>query len=152
MRRDFNKWVSTFTDNIASWKHYTNFPKVYNNVEKIKVELNILNSLIGSRNIENEFIEILTKYPNTLEVIPILIAIREYEIKVKDDKYNYVFNFKSKNYSINEYVLFMRKTGLFDLLENHLVHSLFDYVIGVEVGMDTNSRKNRTGTAMEDIV
>jgi len=152
VRRDFNKWFSTFTDNIASWKHYTNFPKVYNNVEKIKVELNILNSLIGSRNIENEFIEILTKYPNTLEVIPILIAIREYEIKVKDDKYNYVFNFKSKNYSINEYVLFMRKTGLFDLLENHLVHSLVDYVIGVEVGMDTNSRKNRTGTAMEDIV
>ena len=53
---------------------------------------------------------------------------------------------------IDEYVKFMKNTGLFDLLQNHVIHSLVDYVMGVEVGMDTNGRKNRTGDAMEDLV
>ena len=65
---------------------------------------------------------------------------------------NYVFNFAKHNYTIDEYVLFMEKTGLFDLLQNHIIHSLVDYVMGVEVGMDTNGRKSRTGDAMEDLV
>lgn len=63
-----------------------------------------------------------------------------------------MFNFKNPNYSIDEYVKFMENTGMFDLLKNHIVHSLVDYVMGVEAGMDTNGRKNRTGDAMEDLV
>ena len=64
----------------------------------------------------------------------------------------YYYNFKRQNYSDDDYVLFMRKTGLFDLLTNHLISNLYDYVLGVEVGLDTNARKNRTGTAMETLV
>ena len=56
------------------------------------------------------------------------------------------------NYTIDEYSKFMRNTGLFDLLENHIINNLVDYIMGVEVGMDTNGRKNRTGEAMEDLV
>ena len=152
MKRNFNEWFKTFTDTIATWKYYTDFEKVYINVDKIKIELNILNSLIGSANIENEFKKIAEKYPETLKAIPILIAKREKEIKITDVNQNYVFNFISPNYSIDEYVLFMRETGLFDLLQNHMIHSLVDYVTGVEVGMDTNGRKGRTGDAMEDLV
>lgn len=152
MKRNFNEWLKTFTDTIATWKYYTDFEKVYANVDKIKIELNILNSLIGSANIENEFKKIAEKYPETLKAIPILIAKRENEIKITDVTKNYVFNFQSPNYSIDEYALFMRETGLFDLLKNHMIHSLIDYVTGVEVGMDTNGRKGRTGDAMEDLV
>ncbi len=152
MNRNFNQWLSTFKDNIATWTYYTDFNKVYSNVDNIKVELNILNSLIGSTDIENEFKNILIDYPKTLKAIPILIAKRENEIKITDATQNYVFNFNKPNYSVEEYATFMRKTGLFDLLENHIIHSLVDYVMGVEVGMDTNGRKNRTGDAMEDLV
>lgn len=150
--RDFNKWLAGFRDSIATWKYYTDFEKVYQNVEKIKDELNILNGLIGKKEIEDEFRRIVNKYPDVLKVVPILIAKRESEIKITDSKKNYVFNFKKPNYSIDEYVLFMKNTGLFDLLQNHVIHSLVDYVMGVEVGMDTNGRKNRTGDAMEDLV
>ena len=59
MKRDFNKWLATMRDSIATWRYYTDFEKVYSNVESIKVELNILNSLIGSRNIENEFKQVI---------------------------------------------------------------------------------------------
>ena len=150
--RDFNKWILNFTDTIASWKYYIDFDKVYNNTEKLKDELNILNGLIGVSDIENEFRRIIDKFPNVLKAIPILIAKREYEIKIIDADKNYLFNFKNPNYTIEEYIKFMRNTGLFDLLKNHIIHSLIDYVMGVETGMDTNGRKNRTGDAMEDIV
>ena len=152
MKRDFSKWLLGFRDSIATWKYYSDFEKVYQNVERIKDELNILNGLIGKKDIEAEFRRIVKKYPDVLKVIPILIAKRESEIKITDSKKNYVFNFKKPNYSIDEYVEFMENTGLFDLLQNHIIHSLVDYVMGVEVGMDTNGRKNRTGDAMEDLV
>lgn len=152
MNRDFNKWLSSFRDSIATWKYYTDFEKVYQNVERIKDELNILNGLIGKKDIENEFRRIIKKYPDVLKVIPILIAKRESEIKISDSKQNYVFNFKNPNYSLDEYVNFMNNTGLFNLLQNHVIHSLVDYVMGVEAGMDTNGRKNRTGDAMEELV
>ena len=135
-----------------TWKYYTDFEKVYRNVESMKVELHILNSLIGSKNIENEFKQLFQEYPKTLKVIPILLAKREKEIKITDAEKDYLFNFNNPNYTIEEYTKFMRKTGLFDLLENHIINNLVDYVTGVEVGMDTNGRKNRTGDAMEDLV
>lgn len=152
MKRNFNEWLSTMRDSIATWRYYVDFEKVYNNVETIKVELNILNSLIGSRNIENEFKQLLKDYPKTLNVIPILLAKREKEIKITDAEGEFLFNFSKSNYTIDEYTKFMRETGLFDLLEKHIINNLVDYVTGVEVGMDTNGRKNRTGDAMEDLV
>lgn len=152
MKRDFDKWLLTMKDSIATWNYYTDFKKAYINVSKIKIKLNILNTLIGSKNIEQEFKDILVRYPEVIKAIPILLAKREYEIKVIDLNANYNFNFLKMNYSIDQYVLFMKNSGLFELLENHIINNLIDYVLGVEVGMDTNSRKNRTGDIMEDLV
>ena len=111
-----------------------------------------MNGLIGSKNIEQEFKELIEEYPNVLKAIPILIAKREKVVIIKDAIQDYYYNFTKMNYLIEEYSMFMRKTGIYDLLENHLVSNLYDYVTGVEVGMDTNARKNRTGDAMEDLV
>lgn len=152
MKRNFNDWLKTMKDSIATWNYYTDFEKVYGNIDNIKIELNILNSLIGSKNIKDEFKEILNEYPKTLKVLPILLAKREKEIKIIDATGEYIFNFNNLNYSIEEYCNFMEKTGLFDLLQNHIINNLVDYVMGVEVGMDTNGRKNRTGDVMEDLV
>ena len=150
--RDFNLWFSKMKDSIATWTFYTDFNKVYENVQNIKVELNILNSLIGSKHIEEDFKRILADYPKTLAVVPILLAKREAEIKVQDTNGSYVFNFVKMNYTVDQYALFMRNSGLFDLLQNHIINNLVDYVLGIEVGMDTNGRKNRTGHVMEDLV
>lgn len=152
MSRNFEIWFSGFEDSIASWKYYTDFKKVYTNVNKIKNELNLLNGLIGSQNIEEEFKDLIKEYPKVLKAIPILIAKREKVIIIKDAIQDYHYNFEKMNYSIEDYIIFMRKTGIFDLLENHLISNIYDYVTGVEVGMDTNARKNRTGDSMEDLV
>lgn len=152
MNRDFNKWLNEFKVSISDYSYYVDFDKIYRNVDKIKVELNILNSLIGSRNIEEEFKNILIKYPDTMECIPLLLAVRSYEIFVKDDMNEYVFKFDSMNYSIEDYIKFMRNSGLFNLLQNHIINNLYDYVLGIEVGLDSNGRKNRGGHLMEDLV
>lgn len=152
MKRNFKNWLSKFRGSIATYGYYIDFDKVYRNVNEIKVELNILNSLIGSKNIEDDFKAIIAKYPETLKCIPILLAVRENEIYATDDDGDFSYDFKNANYSIEQYAMFMRKTGLFDLLENHIVRSLEDYVTGVETGLDSNGRKNRGGHLMEDLV
>lgn len=153
MSRNFAQWLLTFTDSIANYKYYIDFETIYKNAEIYKIELNILNSLIGSKNIENDFINLVKKYPNVIKCIPTLLAVRQSEIIVLDDDGNkFEYNFKKMNYDINQYVIFMRETGLFNLLENHLINNLYDYVLGVECGLNSNARKNRGGHLMEDAV
>ena len=152
MSRNFNEWLSKFKTSISDYTYYVDFEKIYKNVDKVKVELNILNSLIGSKNIEEEFQNILVKYPETLECIPLLLAVRSKEIFVKDEINEYLFKFDKMVYSMKDYVRFMRESGLFDLLQNHIINNLYDYVLGIEVGLDSNGRKNRGGHLMEDLV
>ena len=152
MSRNFQKWLSTFRPCIADYCYYVDFNKVHRNVENIKVELNILNSLVGSKNIEQDFEDIVNKYPEILKCIPLLLAVRSNEISVTDTDGEYIFSFKKQNYSIEDYKMFMRKTKLFDLLENHIVSNLVDYTTGVETGLDSNGRKNRGGHLMENLV
>lgn len=152
MARDFNCWLAGFRDSIADYGYYIDFEKVHRNVDGIKVELNILNTLIGSKNIEQDFEKLIKKYPETLKCIPLLLAVRANEIYAMDSDGAFTYNFKSPNLSAEQYKLFMRKTGLFDLISNHIVNNLVDYATGVETGLDSNGRKNRGGHLMEDLV
>lgn len=152
MKRDFDEWLAGFRETIADYKYYVDFGKVYNNVQSIRIELNILNSLIGCKDIESEFERIVTKYPEVLKCIPILLAKRESEIKAMDADGEFCYNFKKLSYPLEQYKVFMRKTGLFDLMESHIIHNLIDYVTGVETGLDSNGRKNRGGHLMEGLV
>lgn len=152
MSRNFNEWLSKFKTSISDYTYYVDFEKIYKNVDKVKVELNILNSLIGSKNIEEEFQNILVKYPETLECIPLLLAVRSREIFVKDEINEYLFKFDKMVYSMKDYIKFMKESGLFDLLQNHIINNLYDYVLGIEVGLDSNGRKNRGGHLMENLV
>lgn len=152
MTRNFKEWLTTFRPCIADYCYYCDFDKINNNIDNIKVELNILNSLVGSKNIEQDFEEIIKKYPETLKCIPLLLAVRSNEISVTDLEGEYKFSFNKCNYSVEEYKMFMRKTKLFDLLKNHIVSNLVDYATGVETGLDSNARKNRGGHLMENLV
>lgn len=152
MNRDFSKWLSSFRDSIATYSYYVDFEKVYDNVDNIKIELNILNSLIGSKSIKSDFERILEKYPETLKCIPILLAVRNSEIAISDENGIFNFDFSAQTQKISEYADFMEKSGLFNLLQNHLIGNLLDYVTGVETGLDSNGRKNRGGHLMEDLV
>ena len=150
--REFDAWLEKFRPSISGYDYYIDFEKVVRNVEEVKVELNILNTLIGSKDPEGDFEKIVTKYPETLACIPLLLAVRSNEIYAQDEEGAYRYRFDQRNYPLEQYQVFMKKTGLFDLLANHLVNNLVDYVMGVETGLDSNGRKNRGGHQMEDLV
>ena len=156
--RNFSTWLSGFRDSIADYGYYIDFGKVHRNVDGIKVELNILNSLIGSKNIKEDFKALIKKYPETLKCIPLLLAVRANEIYCQDENGGYMYQFYFGKYPPNShahyerYAYFMEHTGLFDLLENHIINNLVDYATGVETGLDSNGRKNRGGHLMEDLV
>ncbi|MBQ3045711.1 MAG: type II restriction endonuclease [Clostridia bacterium] len=150
--RDFNTWLAGFRDSISDYGYYIDFEKVHRNIDGIKVELNILNSLIGSKNIESDFEKLIANYPNVLKCVPLLLAVRANEIYAIDKDGAFTYTFNKQTLSVEQYKIFMKKTGLFDLIENHIISNLVDYATGVETGLDSNGRKNRGGHLMEDLV
>lgn len=158
MSRNFSTWLSGFRDSIADYGYYIDFEKVHRNVDGIKIELNILNSLIGSNNIKGDFKELIKKYPETLKCIPLLLAVRANKIYCQDENGGYMYQFDFGRYPPNghacyeRYAYFMEHTGLFDLLQNHIINNLVDYATGIETGLDSNGRKNRGGHLMENLV
>jgi len=154
MKRDFNEIIDNLKDTIASYSYLVDFKKVYNHVNSVIIPLNILNSLLGSGDkFDDLFISIIHKYPETLNVIPILLATRNknYKINIIDKKL-ITFDFKNIVNTDEEYLKFVKETGLQELFTGGHITNLVDYIVGVEVGLDSNTRKNRTGNSMEDIV
>ena len=158
MARDFNCWLSGFRDSIADYGYYIDFEKVHRNVAAVKVELNILNSLIGSSNIAEDFKALIREYPQVLKCIPLLLAVRANEIYCQDENGGFLYQFDYREYPPSslaygeQYCYFMEHTGLFDLLKNHIINNLVDYATGIETGLDSNGRKNRGGHLMENLV
>lgn len=157
----FQHFQDNLTDSITIWDYFVNWTKVLSNVRKIEINLNILNYLVGKDDIEAEFRIILNQYPSVVDVIPILLACRTSNFKIltgyMETNFNYkMFTFKPRNQltesEINDILEFTQETGILDLFRNRTIKSIPDYVIGIEVGLDSNGRKNRGGDTMETIV
>lgn len=148
-KRDFSNWLTTLTESISSWNFYTDFPKVFNNIKNYEKEISLLNSLIGSTNLEEELLSLLGTNPSVKKVLPLLLATRQESIYVLDDNRKIEIDFFNNESSDELLLKFMQNTGLFDLIKNSLVSNFKDYLIGIEVGLDSNARKNRTVLEME---
>lgn len=154
----FDKITQSFKDKITRWDYFVNWDKVIVNVQLFEKELNILNYLIGKNNLEIEAFNLLKKYPESIKAIPTLLAVRESAVDVLIDSKNFKYkniDFFQQSYSDKEIkgiVEFIIKTGIGKLIEEKQIKSLVDYATGVEVGLDSNGRKNRGGTLMESLV
>jgi len=154
----FEEITSSFKHKITQWDYFVNWKKVLQNIEPIEKELNLLNYLIGKQDLYNETVDLLLKYPETIKAIPLLLAIREKSLEVLIDTRKFIyrnFDFSKKNYNEDEiktFADFILKSGLGELLQDKKIKNLVDYATGVEVGLDSNGRKNRGGTLMESIV
>ena len=150
--RNFSQWFSTFRRSINEYDYYTDFEKVYENIERLKIEICILNSLVGSKDIESDFDAVVSKYPECLKAVPILLAVRNNEIHCQDANGIVTYRFDKCVQTVEQYKYFMKHTGIFDMLQNHILSNLLDYVTGVEVGLGSNRRKNRGGHQMVSLV
>lgn len=153
-----NVFLSTLSVTNRTPEYYVNWTKVERETRKFELELNTLNYLIGKDDIYNESLILFTKQPELLKAIPSLIASRDkiLDILIIDNQDN--MSFEQLNFSkidttrIVDYVVFAEQSGLLDFLQNKANRSLVDYVYGVEAGLDSNARKNRSGTTMEGIL
>jgi len=122
----FKYLLSNMKQTIKSWDFFVAWGKVMNKVESIEVVLNILNYLVGKKNIREEFKMLIGRYPEIAEVLPILLALREKSLKVLEPDENNVFNYKEyifnrkKKYTAAEiemFTEFAEKTGLLAMFE-----------------------------------
>jgi len=156
----FNTFLNTLLKTNKTYEYFVDWEKVKKNVRKFKHQIFLLNSLRDVKDrdeIKREFVDLLVRYPEVLKVIPLLIAerVKNGKIDILDpDVMDFVqYDFKKKRISKEEaekYVYFSEKVGIVDLLME--IKDLYDYLLGVEVGLDTNSRKNRSGDIFEDLV
>lgn len=153
-----NHFLNTLSVTNRTPEYYINWEKVSRETKKFELELNTLNYLIGKEDIYNVALVLFQKQPDLLKTVPSLIASRDkiLDILVMDNDDNMSFerlDFKKIDTNrLVEYLDFIEQSGLLDFLQNHANRSLVDYVYGVESGLDSNARKNRSGTTMEGIL
>ena len=157
----FNHLISTLKKSNTTWDYFVNWAKVFGGIKSIEVDLNILNYLIGKDNFDVEMKFLLGKHPSIVKVIPILLACRENNFEILSDFTKGKLGFESFTFSgkdalsnsdVVKIINFMKFSGLADLFTGKKIKNVIDYVTGIEVGLDSNGRKNRGGTTMESIV
>lgn len=156
-----NKFQETLMVSNKTFSYFVDWPKVKENIQRYDYEINILNYLIGSTNVQAKLKEILGKNPEVLPVIPLIIAVRDSEINVIEDpvkptetmkQFNFDRKDKLSEKEIEKIVSFCEKSGILKLFSDFKIKNLRDFLLGVETGLDTNARKNRSGMAMESLI
>lgn len=153
----FSYLIEHLLPTISTWDYFVDWAKVGTHVAGLKEELNLLNSVVGESDVPAAVRDLLSRHPEVATVFPILIACRSNTISVldvKDNKMGFAltFDFSVQPPDIDSMMLFCERSGILALLEAGSTRNLVDYVKGVEVGLDSNGRKNRTGKLMEAIV
>ncbi len=150
----FDVFLNTLLASNHTYDFYVNWEKVFNNLKNHIVEIGILNSLnkVSSDELESKFRQILLNYPEVVPILPAILAIREKKVPIFSvvEKTSKKINFSKNNFDIEEIFDFCLKTGLLNLFNN--IDDLYSYLVGTEVGLDTNARKNRSGHIFEDAV
>ena len=153
-----NLFLTTLSITNRTPEYYVNWDKVERETKQYELELNTLNYLIGKENIYEETLRLFEQQPSLIKAIPSLIASRDKVLDILSIDDNDDMSFERLDFSkidterIEDYVIFAEDSGLLDFLQNKANRSLVDYVYGVEAGLDSNARKNRSGTTMEGIL
>ena len=152
MSEQFNTFMSQLSETNATLDYFTDFEKIKQNVNRISIKLNQLNYLIGKDDLKSAIIELFDENPKVFEVLDILIAVRKNKVAKTFDTNGKVVLVDSYFETSEKIFEFINETGLGEIFRNKNVTNLVDYVFGVEVGLDTNARKNRGGENMSKAV
>lgn len=152
MQQPFEIFLSQLFETNSTLESLTDFSKVSSNVAKIELKLNQLNYLIGKKDLKFAIAELFKENPKAFDILEILVAIRKSDGKMVLNKDLQPKLLKSYFVNVNDIYDFFEKTGLSEIFHSKKIKNLVDYVFGIEVGLDTNARKNRSGYTMENTV
>ena len=148
---DFKNFLDELSETNATLSFFTDFDKVSKNVENIEVKLNALNYLLGKSDLKKAIRKLYQENPKAFSVLKILVAVREDNRKLNSPNGS-VVEISSYTVSAEKAYEYICETGLEKVFKNKEITNLVDYVFGIEVGLDTNARKNRSGKQMEKSV
>ena len=159
----FNYLIQHLKPSNKFWEYFVNWNKVFERTEEVKAALNKLNSLIGAKDFDQQFKLLIKNNPEIIEVIPALIVrdghnTKKFMILDQFQTHSLVYQdfvfsqYNTSNEWIEKYLYFVKKTGLKNLIVKRKVKNLVDFMLGIEAGLDSNARKNRSGHWMEDVV
>ena len=152
MNKDFNLFMSQLQETNQTLDFFCDFDKISQNVEEIKLSLCMLNSLIGSTDMRKSVETIWKRDKSAFNVMDILIAVRSEGKKKVLDSLGHCVILDTLFESVDGVMEFLDNTGLSEIFQSKKVNDLVDYVFGIETGLDTNARKNRSGHVMEGMV
>lgn len=152
MEKNFELFISQLSETNATLDYFTDFEKVIKNTNKIAIKLNQLNYLIGKTDLTKAIKELYEENPKVFEVLDILIAVRTKDKKKTLNANGEFVLLESYFTSLQGVIDYIEQTGLAEVFKNKNITNLVDYVFGVEVGLDTNARKNRGGENMAKAV
>ena len=152
MNKNFELFMSQLQETNQTLDFFCDFDKISANVAEVEMSLNTLNYLIGKDDLSKSVSEIWKRDRHVFEVLGILIAVRDEGKKPVVDCNGNVVLLKSYFESSDKVVEFLEGTGLAEIFSSRRIKNLVDYVFGIETGLDTNARKNRSGHIMEDTV
>ncbi len=152
MNKNFNLFMSQLQKTNQTLDFFCDFDKISANVSQVEMSLNTLNYLIGKEDLSKAVAEIWERDPKSFEVMGILIAVREEGNKPVVNSQGNVVILKSYFTSPQKVIEFLIQTGLANVFNSRRIKNLVDYVFGIETGLDTNARKNRSGHIMENTV
>ena len=150
--KQFDIFISQLKETNQTLDFFCDFEKIGRNVDDIRLSLCMLNSLIGTSDLKKSVETIWNRDKTAFSVLPILIAVRDEGSKKVLDTLNNIVEIKTFFGSIDRVIEFLESTGLADLFRKRTIKDLVDYVFGIETGLDTNARKNRSGHIMENTV
>ena len=150
--KQFDIFISQLKETNQTLDFFCDFEKIGRNVDDIKLSLCMLNSLIGTSDLKKSVETIWNRDKTAFSVLPILIAVRDEGSRKVLDSLNNIVDIKTFFGSVDRVIEFLENTGLADLFRNRTIKDLVDYVFGIETGLDTNARKNRSGHIMENTV
>ena len=154
----FEHLLGSLSDAIRTWDYFVNWDKVYKNVAELEVQLNIWNYLIGKENFDEEFRSLVRRYPEIVKAIPSMVVrdgqnSQAYQVIQGEEINRFDFSSPAKSDEEVEKALnFVKASGLARLFGDSGIKNFVDYLIGVEAGVDSNGRKNRSGSGMESIL
>lgn len=152
MSKDFDTFMSQLQETNQTLRFFCDFEKITRNVDDIKLNLCMLNSLLGTMDLRRSVETIWNRDKSAFSVMDILIAVRSMGKKVVLNSAGQCVVLDRLFTSVDGVVEFLEETGLADLFRQKKINDLVDYVFGIETGLDSNARKNRSGHVMENMV
>jgi type II restriction enzyme len=159
----FKNFVSTLRPSLKLWDYFVNWDKVFRNTREFEIQLNLWNFLLGKDDFDSEFLSLLENHPAIVRSLPSLV-VRDgassssfslvediSDLNAPEAKFDFSIPASTEELRISA-LNFVKRSGLVRLFARDGVKNLVDYVLGVEAGVDSNARKNRSGTAMEAVV